>query len=200
MSSYPELSDNFGSFCGQLTTKGTSSSKQKEASKSKLELDNTPEPNFDLLGSEDDLELNDNSQESDSGQVQQSQSLIGGKESEISTKGKESRSLVSQLAERGIRSQALIGQQDACSPPILSYVELRNDICSAIAPTATPLANFDLEMSEDMFAQDDDGEDDSFMVNQVLTQKEAPRAKSPSPSPPGQSYHMLENSDKIEER
>ena len=80
---------------------GTSSSKQKEASKSKLELDNTPEPNFDLLGSEDDLEDNDNSQESDSGQVQQSQSLIGGKESEISTKGKESRSLVSQLAERG---------------------------------------------------------------------------------------------------
>ena len=27
------------------------------------------------------------------------------------------------------RSQAVIGQQDVYSPPILSYVELRNDIC-----------------------------------------------------------------------
>ena len=80
---------------------GTSSSKQKEASKSKLELDNTPEPNFDLLGSEDDLEVNDNSQENDSVQVQQSQSLIGGKEREIRTKGKEGRSLISQVADRG---------------------------------------------------------------------------------------------------
>ncbi len=80
---------------------GTSSSKQKEASKSKLELDNTPEPNFDLLGSEDDLGVNDNSQESDSGQVQQSQSLIGGKGSEIRTQGKEGRSLISQMADRG---------------------------------------------------------------------------------------------------
>ena len=46
----------------------------------------------------------------------------------------------------------------------------KNDelIISSIAPTATPLANFDLEMSEDMFAQDDDGED-SFMENQVKT-------------------------------
>ncbi len=29
----------------------------------------------------------------------------------------------------GNRSQAVIGQQDVYSPPILSYVELRNDIC-----------------------------------------------------------------------
>ena len=71
---------------------GISSNKQKEASKSNKELDRTPEPNFDLLCSEDDLEVDDNnSQGSVKGQVHESQSLFGGKK----------RSLISQEAEKG---------------------------------------------------------------------------------------------------
>ena len=81
---------------------GISSNKQKEASKSNKELDRTPEPNFDLLCSEDDLEVDDNnSQGSVKGQVHESQSLFGGNESEIMVSGGKKRSLISQEAEKG---------------------------------------------------------------------------------------------------